>query len=150
MTQETQDTRQHTEHRDFAAPDDVRTFSHGRLELLRLGGSEIGRLVLQPGWRWSEHVKPVAGTELCEAPHFQYHVAGTLRIRTADGAEFDATPGQVTSLPAGHDAWVVGEDDVVVVDWWGASNYAKLPATSENRKMARADGDDQPRGPLTG
>ena len=150
MTQDASDTRQHTEQRDFASPDDVRTFSHGRLEVLRIGGSEIGRLVLQPGWRWSEHVKPVAGTELCEAPHFQYHVAGTLRIRTADGAEFDATPGQVTSLPAGHDAWVVGEDDVVVVDWWGASNYAKLPATSENRKMARADGDDQPRGPLTG
>ncbi len=122
------DASQHTEHRDFAAPDEVRGFGHGRLELLRVGDSEIGRLVLQPGWRWSEHVKPIAGTELCEAPHFQYHVAGTLRIATADGVEFDATPGQVTSLPAGHDAWVVGDEEVVVVDWWGASNYARLPA----------------------
>jgi hypothetical protein len=134
----TQETRQRTEQRDFASPDEVRAFGHGRLELLRVGDSEIGRLVLQPGWRWSEHVKPIAGTELCEAPHFQYHVAGTLRIRTADGAEFDATPGQVTSLPAGHDAWVVGDEDVVVVDWWGASNYARLPGDPEHGGNYRA------------
>jgi len=134
----TQDTRQRTEQRDFASPDEVRAFGHGRLELLRIGDSEIGRLVLQPGWRWSEHVKPIAGTELCEAPHFQYHVAGTLRIRTADGAEFDATPGQVTSLPAGHDAWVVGDEDVVVVDWWGASNYARLQGDPEHGGNYRA------------
>ena len=113
------------EQRDFADPDEVRTFAKGRAEILKVGGMEIGRLVLSPGWRWSEHVKPIAGTDLCEAPHFQYHVAGTLRIRTGDGNEFDATPGQVTSLPAGHDAWVVGEQEVVVVDWFGASHYAK-------------------------
>jgi ketosteroid isomerase-like protein len=117
-------TQQPTQRKDFAAPDEVRTFGLGRVELLKIGDSEIGLLVLQPGWRWSEHVKPIAGTELCEAPHFQYHVAGTLRIKTADGTEFDAGPGQVTSLPAGHDAWVVGNEDVVIVDWWGASDYA--------------------------
>jgi len=65
---------QQTEHADFAVPDEVREFAKGHLELLRIGGSEIGRLVLQPGWRWSEHFKQIAGTELCEAPHFQYHV----------------------------------------------------------------------------
>jgi quercetin dioxygenase-like cupin family protein len=116
---------QQIEQRDFAQSDEVRTFERGYAEILRVGGMEIGRLVFQPGWRWSEHVKPLAGTELCEAPHFQYHLAGTLRIRTADGQEFDATPGQITSLPAGHDAWVVGDDDVVVVDWYGASHYAE-------------------------
>ena len=89
------------------------------------GGAEIGRLTLQPGWRWSDHVKPLAGTELCEAPHFQYHVAGTLHVVMADGAEFDARPGDVTALPQGHDAWVVGDEPVVVVDWYGASNYAR-------------------------
>ena len=118
-------TAQRTEQRDFAQPDEVRTFPLGHADILGIGGADIGRLVFQPGWRWSEHVKPVAGTELCEAPHFQYHVAGTLRIRMEDGSEFDATPGQVTSLPAGHDAWVVGDEDVVVIDWFGASEYAK-------------------------
>jgi hypothetical protein len=118
-------TAQATEQRDFAQPDEVRTFPLGHADILQVGGGEVGRLVFQPGWRWSEHVKPIAGTELCEAPHFQYHLAGTLRIRMVDGSEFDATPGQVTSLPAGHDAWVVGNEDVVVIDWFGASEYAK-------------------------
>lgn len=118
-------TTQTTEHRRFAEPDEVRTFGRGRLELLHVGGSDIGRLVLQPGWRWSNDVKPIAGTELCEAPHFQYHVAGTLHIEMADGTSYDARPGDVTSLPSGHDAWVVGDEDVVVVDWFGASEYAR-------------------------
>jgi hypothetical protein len=118
-------TAQATEHRDFAQPDEVRTFPLGHADILEVGGGEVGRLVFQPGWRWSESVKPIAGTELCQAPHFQYHLACTLRIRMVDGTEFDATPGQVTSLPAGHDAWVVGDEDVVVIDWFGASEYAK-------------------------
>jgi hypothetical protein len=117
--------RQETEHRNFAEPDETRTFENGHADLVKIGGAEIGRLVFEPGWRWSEHVKPIAGTELCEAPHFQYHVSGTLRIRMADGTEFDAGPGSITSLPSGHDAWVVGDEVVVLVDWYGASEYAK-------------------------
>ena len=114
-----------TEHVDFATPDETRTFEHGRLDLVKLAGAEVGRLTLQPGWRWSDHVKPLAGTDLCEAPHVQYHVSGTLRIRMSDGTELDATPGQLTSLPSGHDAWVVGDEEVVVVDWYGMSSYAR-------------------------
>ncbi|MFL6109345.1 MAG: cupin domain-containing protein [Marmoricola sp.] len=113
------------ETKSFATPDETRSFEHGLVEILSIGGSEIGRLTLQPGWRWSDHVKPIAGTELCEAPHFQYHVAGTLRIKMADGTELEGHPGDVTALPQGHDAWVVGDEPVVLVDWWGASNYAK-------------------------
>jgi hypothetical protein len=113
------------EQKTFKTPDEVRTFQYGQLDLLHIGDSEIGRLTLQPGWRWSEHVKPIAGTDLCEAPHFQYHLQGTLHIVMGDGTEFDAGPGDVTALPQGHDAWVVGDEAVVVVDWWGASNYAK-------------------------
>jgi hypothetical protein len=113
------------EQKGFAAPDEVRSFEMGELRLLKMGGGEIGQLVLEPGWRWSEHVKPIAGTELCEAPHFQYHVQGTLHIVMGDGTEFDARPGDVTALPQGHDAWVVGEEPVIVVDWYGASNYAR-------------------------
>ena len=114
-----------SEQKTFATPDETREFTHGRLDLLRIGDSDIGRLTLEPGWRWSDHVKPLAGTDWCEAPHFQYHVAGRLRIRMADGHELEAGPGDVTALPSGHDAWVVGDEPVVIVDWWGASNYAR-------------------------
>lgn len=121
---------QQTEHRHFDKADEVREFPKGRVELLRVGGSEIGRLVLQPGWRWSKDVKPTAGTDSCTAPHFQYHVAGRLAVRMDDGTEFIAGPGDVTSLPSGHDAWVVGDDPVVVVDWFGARDYAKEGAVA--------------------
>ena len=69
------------EHKSFNAPDETRSFERGKVELLNIGGASIGRLVLEPGWRWSEHVKPIAGTEWCEAPHFQYQVSGRLHDR---------------------------------------------------------------------
>jgi hypothetical protein len=114
-----------TEHKSFAKPDETREFPRGRAEVLKVAGGDVGRLVLQPGWRWSNDVKPLAKTESCEAPHFQYHVSGRLAIRMDDGTEFVASAGDITSLPSGHDAWVVGDEPVVVVDWFGASNYAK-------------------------
>jgi hypothetical protein len=113
------------EQKNFGQADETRAFPNGALDLLQIGGAQIGRLTLQPGWRWSNDVKPVAGTDLCEAPHFQYHVQGTLHIMMGDGDEFDARPGDVTALPQGHDAWVVGDEPVVMVDWFGASNYAR-------------------------
>ena len=70
-------------------------------------------------------LKPIAKTESCEAPHCQYHVSGRIAILMDDGDEFIAGPGDVTSLPSGHDAWVVGDEPVVIVDWFGASSYAK-------------------------
>ncbi len=114
-----------TEHRSFTGPDEVREFPHGRAEIVKVGGAEIGRLVFQPGWRWSNDVKPIAGTDSCTAPHFQYHVAGRLAVQMDDGTQFVAEPGDITSLPSGHDAWVVGDEPVVTVDWFGASNYAR-------------------------
>ena len=121
----TDDDGQAAERKAFSDADEVRTFANGRVDLLHIGNSEIGRLTLQPGWRWSTDVRPIAGTDLCEAPHFQYHVSGTLHVVMADGTEFDAVAGDVTALPQGHDAWVVGDEPAVVVDWWGASNYAR-------------------------
>jgi quercetin dioxygenase-like cupin family protein len=112
-----------TEHKSFEAPDETREFPNGEAQILVIGGSEVGRLAFQPGWRWSKDVKPIAQTESCEAPHFQYHVSGQLGVRMDDGAEFVAKAGDVTSLPSGHDAWVVGDEPVVVVDWYGASRY---------------------------
>lgn len=113
------------EHKRLDSSDEVRMFGDGRLDLVHMDGGDVGRLTLEPGWRWSRDVKPLAGTEWCEAPHFQYHAAGTLHIQMADGEEFDAVPGDITALPAGHDAWVVGDEPVVVIDFHGASNYAR-------------------------
>ena len=113
------------EWKDFARPDEVRTFPHGRLELLHIGGGTVGRMTLEPGWRWSNDVKPIAGTEWCEAPHFQNVVSGRIRIRMQSGQEFDLGPGSMSHLPAGHDAWVLGNEPVVGVDWFGATDYAK-------------------------
>lgn len=114
------------EYKDFKFPDEVRTFEKGKLELINMGGGVIGRLILEPGWRWSLHVKPIAKTELCLAPHFQYQLSGRLHILMEDGEEFETVAGQVVRLPSGHDAWVVGDEPVVLVDWSGATQYAKV------------------------
>ena len=111
--------------KSFGLPDEVREFPHGRLELLDVGGAFVGRAVLEPGWRWSTSVQPIAGTKSCEAPHFQYHVSGVLRIKMDDGSEFDCKPGELSRIPPGHDAWVVGDESVVIVDFQGMVNWAK-------------------------
>lgn len=109
----------------FSDADEVRPFSHGRAELVRFGDREIGRFMLDPGWRWSQDVKPIVGTDLCEASHFNYIVSGTIRIEMADGTSFDAKAGDVATIPPGHDAWVVGDEPVVAVDWGMVASYAK-------------------------
>ena len=114
-----------SEHKTFAKPDEIREFPNGRAEILSIGGGTVGRLIFKPGWRWSKDVKPVAKTSSCEAPHFQYHLAGKLAIKMDDGTELVAGPGDVTVLPSGHDAWVIGDESVIVIDWFGASNYSK-------------------------
>jgi len=113
------------EWKNFGKPDEVREFPQGRVELIRIGGAMIGRAVFQPGWRWATSVQPLAKTHSCEAPHFQYHVSGILRVKMDDGQEFDCMPGDVSLLPSGHDAWVVGNEPAVVVDFQGMIDYAK-------------------------
>ena len=111
--------------KNYSKPDEVRTFEKGKIELVHVAGAAIGRLTLEPGWRWSTHVKPVVKTEWCEAPHFQYVVSGRLHGVMADGTEIEAGPGDVLYMPPGHDGWVVGDEPTVLVDWNGAVNYAK-------------------------
>ena len=113
------------EHKNFGTPDEVREFPKGRLELIRIGGATIGRAVFEPGWRWATSVQPLVNTPSCQAPHFQYHVAGILRIKMDDGSEFDCKPGDVSLLPSGHDAWTIGNETAVVVDFQGMIDYAK-------------------------
>jgi hypothetical protein len=117
-------TQAKAELKSFGKPEEVREFPKGRLELIKVGGATIGRAVFEPGWRWATSVQPIVKTSSCEAPHFQYHVAGVLRIRMDDGAEFDCRPGDVSLLPSGHDAWVVGNEAAVVVDFQGMLDYA--------------------------
>jgi len=111
--------------KSFGKPDEVREFPKGRVELITIGGVTIGRAILEPGWKWSTSVQPLVNTKSCEAPHFQYHVSGVLKIRMDDGTEFEARPGSVSLLPSGHDAWVVGDEPAVVVDFQGMLDYAK-------------------------
>lgn len=111
--------------KSFCKPDEVREFPKGRLELLKIGGATVGRAIFEPGWRWATSVQPIAKTKSCEAPHFQYHVSGILKILMDDGTELECRPGDVSLLPSGHDAWVVGNEPVVVVDFQGMIDYAK-------------------------
>ncbi len=115
----------------FSNPDEVRTFDKGKLEQIKVGGALIGRATLQPGWKWSESVKPLAKTDSCEAPHFQYHASGTIRIRMDDGTESDVKAGEVSLVPTGHDAWVLGSEPVVLIDFQGMADYAKEGAKKQ-------------------
>ena len=109
----------------FDKPEEAREFPQGRLELVKIGGAVIGRATLQPGWRWATSVQPIVKTKSCDAPHYQYHVSGIMRFRMDDGREFDCGPGDVALVPSGHDAWVVGDEPVVFVDFQGMITYAK-------------------------
>jgi hypothetical protein len=111
--------------KNLAKPDETREFSLGRLELVTINGVTFGRGTFQPGWRWSTSVKPLVKTSSCEAPHLQYHVSGRLGVAMDDGSEMEFGPGDVSWLPPGHDAWVVGNEPVIVIDISGMEQYAK-------------------------
>jgi hypothetical protein len=113
------------EFKGFGMPEEIREVPKGRLELIRVGQATIGRAVFEPGWRWATSVQPIAQTKSCEAPHLNYHLSGTLHILMDDGTEFECGPGEVSLLPAGHDAWVVGDETVVIIDFQGMVDYAK-------------------------
>ena len=111
--------------KSMSQPDENRTFDKGKLDLVTLGGVMFGRAVLEPGWRWSTSVKPLVNTQSCEAAHLQYQVSGRLRVAMDDGTEEEFGPGDVALLPSGHDAWVVGDEPVVVIDISGLGEHAK-------------------------
>ncbi len=113
------------EKKNVGSPDETRKFDNGQAEIVNIGDGTVGRFTFKPGWKWSQDVKPIAKTEWCQAPHFAYQVSGTLHVKMQDGSEYDIGPGDVAKIAAGHDAWVVGNDAVVTIDWAGAGNYAK-------------------------
>jgi len=111
--------------KDFKVCDEIREFPLGKLELITIGGATIGKATFLPGWKWSTSVMPIVKTTSCEAPHFQYHVSGVLEVKMDDGTLLRCTPGSISSLPEGHDAWVVGNEPAVVVDFQGMVDYAR-------------------------
>lgn len=113
------------ERRNLATPDEVRTFSKGRLEVVRVGPTTMGRATLEPGWKWSECVKPVVQTQSCMSHHVGYVISGRMRALMDDGQVIEFGPGDAMSLPPGHDAWIVGDQECVVIDFVGFVNYAK-------------------------
>jgi quercetin dioxygenase-like cupin family protein len=114
------------EHKSFDAPDETRPFKDkGQVEILNIGGGFVGRATFEPGWRWSEHIGPIAGTESCQVSHLGYVVSGRGVAVMDDGTEIEFGPGEVVSIPPGHDGWTVGDEAVVFVDFAGMANYAK-------------------------
>jgi hypothetical protein len=111
--------------KNLLKPDELRTFDTGKLELISLGGVLFGRATLQPGWKWSTSLKVLMKTKSCEAPHLQYHVSGRIAVLMDDGSQAEFGPGEISLIPPGHDAWVVGNEPVVVIDITGMAGYAK-------------------------
>jgi uncharacterized protein YjlB len=111
--------------KNFDNPDETRPFPKGKAELVTVGSASVGRGTFEPGWKWSECVKPIAQTDSCQAPHLAYVLSGRMKAVMDDGQEIEFGPGDVMLLPPGHDAWVVGEERCVAIDFGGFGNYAK-------------------------
>jgi quercetin dioxygenase-like cupin family protein len=109
------------------SPEETRPFEgdSGQLELVSTQEGVVGRATFLPGWKWSEHVKPIAGTDSCQAAHTGYFVSGRMKVVMDDGEEADYGPGDFAVMAPGHDAWVVGDEPCVFVDWQGFADYAK-------------------------
>lgn len=110
---------------DFSTPDEVRSPERTTVEVVKIGGGEVGRYTFEPGWRWSECIKPVAGTESCQHDHVGYCVSGVLRVQHDDGSTADITAGAVYHIAPGHDSAVVGDAPFVSVEFQGASDFAR-------------------------
>ena len=109
------------------SPEETRQFKDGTgvLELVNVDAGGVGRATFLPGWRWSEHVKPIAGTDSCQSAHLGYYISGCMKVVMDDGEEAQFDAGDFAIIPPGHDAWVVGDEPCVVLDWQGFADYAK-------------------------
>lgn len=111
--------------KSHGSPDEVRSPPKTRVEVVQLGSYTIGRFNFQPGWRWSECVKPVVKTDLCQLSHVGHAVSGRIRVRMSDGTEKTISAGESYTIPPGHDAWVEGNETFVGVEVLSADTYAK-------------------------
>ncbi len=112
--------------KSFDSPDETRPFEgKGEALVVDVGGRMVGKGVFEPGWRWSNNVKPIAGTDDCEATHLVYCISGRMKVAMTDGAEAEIGPGDVAVIEPHHDAWIVGDEPCVMVDFGGFAQYAK-------------------------
>jgi quercetin dioxygenase-like cupin family protein len=111
----------------FESPDEVRPFKDGKgkVELVELSGHIVGHGTFEPGWQWSEHVKPLSGTESCQVDHIGYVLDGRMKVVMDDGQELEVGAGDVFHMPPGHDAWIVSETPCVLLDFGGLRGYAR-------------------------
>jgi quercetin dioxygenase-like cupin family protein len=112
---------------DFDHPDEIRAFTNGTSDIVHVGEETIARLTLQPGWHWGDHVKPIVGTDSCQLRHVGYMVSGRLKVTMDDGTETTTEAGQAYVIEPGHDAWTVGDEPVVAMEFntRSAETYAK-------------------------
>lgn len=106
-------------------PDETRQIDKGKVDVVQLASGTVMRTTFEPGWRWSESVQPMVGGDSCQVDHFGYCISGRLHIQMNDGQELDIGPGDVIRIPPGHDAWVIGDEPYVAVDFTGGPEYAK-------------------------
>jgi len=113
--------------RSLDSPDETRPFEDGKgsLSVVNIEGGVVGRARFEPGWQWSKHVKPIANTDSCQSAHIGYVVSGRMRTVMDDGTAEEFRSGDVLVIPPGHDAWVLGDEPCVVIDWTGMASYAK-------------------------
>lgn len=114
-----------TVNKSFDSPEETRNIDKGKVEILNLGDAQVMRAQFEPGWKWSECIKPVAGTDSCQVSHLVYTVSGQMVVKMDDGTETKMKPGDVTAIPPGHDAWITGDEPYVGIDFQGARDYAK-------------------------
>ena len=111
--------------RSFDQPDETRTPDKTRVDVVRIGDAEVGRFTFEPGWRWSECIKPVAGTESCQTDHVGYLESGQLAVTHEDGSSATIVAGEAYRISPGHEAWVEGDKPVVAYEFKSAGSYAK-------------------------
>ena len=121
--------------RSFSDPDERREFVLGHAEVVDLDETTVGRATYEPGWRWSTHLAPTTGTTTCPLRHLGYSVSGVMQVELADGQSLRIEPGSVYEIPAGHDAWVIGGEPWVTVEWTSASSVGIAPEGPDKRVL---------------
>ncbi len=111
--------------KSHASPDELRTPAKTRVEVVRVGGFTLARFNLEPGWRWSECIKPVVKTDSCQVPHVGHVISGRITVRMSDGTQKTISAGNSYSIPPGHEAWVEGNEPLVSLEVMSAEQYAK-------------------------